>query len=226
MTIYSEHQRLGHLLPDYVTLTVSVAGDGSVTSTDGYINCPGTCTHTYQPNTHVTLNASPAQGWIFSGWTGACSGVGNCNIDHDGESGGHRSLRGAWLWDSVHSGHALSPGRHATNPDPIQGGTSQSYTLPQLGGCNIPASAAAYSVNVTVVPITTLGYLTIWPTGEAQPGLDYELTRRPHQGQRRHCPGWETNGAVSVFVTDTTNVILDIDGYFTPPAQERTSSIR
>ncbi len=27
-----------------VTLTVSVAGTGSVTSTDGFINCPGTCT--------------------------------------------------------------------------------------------------------------------------------------------------------------------------------------
>jgi len=29
-----------------------------------------------------------------------------------------------------------------------------------------------------------------------------------------------TNGAVSVFVTDTTNVILDIDGYFTTPGSE------
>ena len=29
-----------------------------------------------------------------------------------------------------------------------------------------------------------------------------------------------TNGAVSVFVTDTTDVILDIDGYFAPPGSE------
>src|SRR6185437_15892841 len=52
---------------------------------------------------------------------------------------------------------------------PISGGTSESFTLPGLGGCNIPATAAAYSLNVTVVPSTTLGYLTIWPTGAAQP---------------------------------------------------------
>ena len=45
-----------------VTLTVSVAGDGSVTSTDGFINCPGTCSHIYHPNTPVTLNAAGCVG--------------------------------------------------------------------------------------------------------------------------------------------------------------------
>ena len=34
---------------------------------------------------------------------------------------------------------------------PIQGGTSQNFTIPQLGGCGIPTNAAAYSLNVTVV---------------------------------------------------------------------------
>ena len=48
---------------------------------------------------------------------------------------------------------------------PIQGGTSRSFTVPSLGGCNIPATAGAYSLNVTVVPPGPLGYLTIWPTG-------------------------------------------------------------
>jgi len=62
------------------TLTVSTRGNGSVTSTDGFINCPGTCNHTYPSNSPVTLNATPAQGWIFSGWSGACSGKGACNL--------------------------------------------------------------------------------------------------------------------------------------------------
>ena len=63
-----------------VTLTVSVVGNGTVTSTDGFINCPGTCTHTYEPGTPVTLNAAAASGWVFAGWTGACTGVGACNL--------------------------------------------------------------------------------------------------------------------------------------------------
>ena len=52
----------------------------------------------------------------------------------------------------------------------IQGGTFRSFPIPQ-GACNIPATAAAYSLNVTLVPDqgTPVGYLTIWPAGENQP---------------------------------------------------------
>ncbi len=62
-------------------LTVSVSGNGTVMSTDGFISCPGTCSHTYPGNTQVTLNASPALGSIFSGWSGGgCSGTGSCTV--------------------------------------------------------------------------------------------------------------------------------------------------
>ena len=61
---------------NHYTLTASMSGSGTITSTDGFINCPGTCSHTYLSLTAVTLNAAPAQGWSFSGWSGACNGVG------------------------------------------------------------------------------------------------------------------------------------------------------
>ena len=200
-----------------VTLTVSVAGSGSVTSTDGFINCPGTCTHIYQPNTPVTLNAAAASGWSLSGWTGACMGVGPCNVT--------MTQNQAVTAVFVEPGHGIqfvpvTPCRLVDTrqtQDPITGGTSQSYILPQLGGCNIPASAAAYSLNVTVVPITRLGYLTIWPTGEAQPVVSTMNSGDGRIKANAAIVPAGTNGAVSVFVTDTTNVILDIDGYFTAP---------
>jgi len=62
------------------TLTVSTTGSGTVTSMDGSINCPGTCNHNYPSNTQVTLNATPASGYTFSGWSGACSGTGPCTV--------------------------------------------------------------------------------------------------------------------------------------------------
>jgi DNA-binding beta-propeller fold protein YncE len=103
------------------------------------------------------------------------------------------------------------------NGNPIQGGTSQSLILWQLGGCNIPSSAAAYSLNVTVVPRGPLGYLTIWPTGEDQPVVS---TMNSVDGRIKAnaaiVPGGY-QGAVSVYVTQTTDVILDIDGYFAQP---------
>jgi uncharacterized repeat protein (TIGR03803 family) len=102
------------------------------------------------------------------------------------------------------------------NGNPIQGGTSQNFTIPQLGGCGIPSSAAAYSLNVTVAPHGPLGYLTIWPQGEIQP---YVSTMNSTDGRIKANAGIVPSGnnAVSVYVSDTTDVILDIDGYFTTP---------
>jgi hypothetical protein len=62
------------------TLSVTVTGSGSVTSSPAAINCPSTCSANFTAGTQVTLTATPADGWGFSGWSGACSGVGNCVV--------------------------------------------------------------------------------------------------------------------------------------------------
>jgi len=98
----------------------------------------------------------------------------------------------------------------------IGGNSSRTFPLSQSGNpCNIPSTAIAYSLNVTVVPEHTLGYLTIWPTGEAQPITS--LLNSPDGRVKANAaivPAGTPSGSVSVYVTDTTNVILDIDGYF------------
>jgi len=99
---------------------------------------------------------------------------------------------------------------------PIQGGTARSFPIPQ-GACNIPPTAAAYSLNVTVVPHGPLGYLTVWPTGGNQPNVSTlnSLDGRVKANAAIVPAGYQ--GAVSVYVTNTTDVILDIDAYFMPP---------
>jgi hypothetical protein len=64
------------------TLTVSVAGSGSGSVSDGTgaIVCPSTCSHAYTANTPVTLTAMPSSGSTFAGWSGACSGTATCQI--------------------------------------------------------------------------------------------------------------------------------------------------
>jgi N-acetylneuraminic acid mutarotase len=108
--------------------------------------------------------------------------------------------------------------RNATGPfggPAILGGTSRSFNIPQ-SSCGIPSNAAAYSLNATVVPGKILNYLTLWPTGQTQP---YVSTLNSPDGRVKAnaaiVPAG-TNGAVSVFVSDMANVILDIDGYFVP----------
>lgn len=64
-------------------LTVIPAGTGigSVTSSDGVINCPGTCAEAVVAGTKVTLTATAAAGSTFIGWAGGgCGGVGACTV--------------------------------------------------------------------------------------------------------------------------------------------------
>jgi hypothetical protein len=63
-----------------VTLSVSVTGSGTVTSSPAGISCGSNCSAGYAPGTQVTLTAAPASGWKFNGWTNACSGTGTCSV--------------------------------------------------------------------------------------------------------------------------------------------------
>src|ERR1035437_1605364 len=99
---------------------------------------------------------------------------------------------------------------------PIQGGTHQDFPISGAPACGIPASAAGYSFNVTVVPQGTLGYLTIWPAGQPQPVVSTlnSLDGRIKADAAIVPAGYQ--GDISIYVTNTTNVILDINGYFAP----------
>jgi DNA-binding beta-propeller fold protein YncE len=101
---------------------------------------------------------------------------------------------------------------------PIPGGTYRAFPLPQSQNCNIPAEAVAYSLNVTVVPHQALGYLTIWPATTPQPVVSTmnSLDGRTKANAAVVPAGYQ--GSVSVYTANTTDVVLDIDGYFVPPS--------
>jgi hypothetical protein len=64
-----------------LSVVLSGAGQGAVTSNPVGISCPGDCSEPYVSGTSVTLVASPAAGSVFTGWAGGvCSGVGPCAI--------------------------------------------------------------------------------------------------------------------------------------------------
>ncbi len=92
-------------------------------------------------------------------------------------------------------------------------GSTRSFPIPQ-GGCSIPASAQAYSVNVTVVPDGPLGFLSLWPTGQPQPVASTLNSWGGIVVANAAIVPAGTGGAVSVFVSNDTDVILDVNGYF------------
>ena len=118
---------------------------------------------------------------------------------------------------------AVTPCRIADtrNPDgpfggpQMAGGMIRDFAIPN-SACGIPSTAQAYSLNVTVVPDGPLGYLTVWPTGQEQPVVS---TMNSYDGRVKANAAITpagTGGSISVYVTNNTDVILDIDGYFVP----------
>ena len=97
----------------------------------------------------------------------------------------------------------------------IAGGGIRSFTIP-ASACSVPSNAQAYSVNVAVVPAGPLGYLTVWPAGQTQPlastlnSLDGRI-----KSNAAIVPAG-IGGAISVFASNPTDVVLDINGYFVP----------
>src|ERR1022692_3728065 len=98
-------------------------------------------------------------------------------------------------------------------PIPRQG--SRDFAIPN-GPCLIPTTAAAYSLNVSVVPQGPLGYLTVWPAGQPRPVVSTlnSLDGRIKANAAIIPAG--TTGKISIYAASTTNVIVDVNGYFAP----------
>jgi DNA-binding beta-propeller fold protein YncE len=109
--------------------------------------------------------------------------------------------------------------RNANGPfggPPIQGTTTRSFPIPE-SNCNVPGNAAAYSLNVTLVPNpgSRVRYLTIWPGGADRQPLSQTMSS-PDGRIRANAATVASgvSGGVNVYVSDTTNVVIDISGYY------------
>jgi uncharacterized repeat protein (TIGR01451 family) len=92
-------------------------------------------------------------------------------------------------------------------------GSTRSFAIPQ-SGCNIPATAQAYALNVTAVPDGPLHYLTIWAAGQPQPFVSTVNAWDGTVVANAAIVAAGSGGGVSVFVSDQTDVVLDVAGYF------------
>ncbi len=105
----------------------------------------------------------------------------------------------------------------AFGPPALGAGAIRDIPVPQ-STCNVPASAKAYSLNFTVVPKVALSFLTTWPTGQAQPLVSTLNSFHGGIVANAAIVPAGANGAISVFVTDAADVIVDINGYFDSPS--------
>lgn len=95
----------------------------------------------------------------------------------------------------------------------LAGGNSRAFLIPN-SACGIPATAHAYSLNATAVPQGPLGYLTLYPTGSAQPFVSTLNSSDGRVKANAAIISAGSGGGVSVFASNVTDFVLDIDGYF------------
>ena len=85
------------------------------------------------------------------------------------------------------------------------------FTIPS-SACNIPPTAQAYSLSVAVVPSGPLGYLTVWPAGENQPVASTVNSLDGRVKSNAAIVPAGAGGAISVFDSNATHLVLDITG--------------
>ena len=91
---------------------------------------------------------------------------------------------------------------------------ARTFNIP-AGPCSgIPADAGAYSINVAAILPASDGFMTVFPTGAAQPASsDLNFLGGEVISNAIVAPAG-TGGAVSIFVNVSTHVILDINGFY------------
>jgi hypothetical protein len=99
----------------------------------------------------------------------------------------------------------------------LAAGQQRTFLVSQT--CNIPPTAAAYSLNMTVVPAEPLAFLTAWPTGTVQPFVSTLNALTGGIVANAAIIPAGTNQGISVYATNTTDLVIDINGYFAPPGQ-------
>jgi hypothetical protein len=118
-------------------------------------------------------------------------------------------------------------GSGSSTPLVWTGGSATSIPAPS-GSCSLPA-AVAYSANITVWPQpvgTILRYLSVCPTGTSLAQCSSVATLTGYEGGTSGTAGIVSNAAVipanasgsfDVYVSDSTYVIIDVNGYYISP---------
>jgi len=95
-------------------------------------------------------------------------------------------------------------------------GEARTIPMASSTACTVPAGAVAYSLNIAVIPLgNTMRWLTAWDTGSPEPHASTLVDYTGVITSNSAVVPAGTNGSINVFVTDATDAVIDINGYYT-----------
>jgi len=134
------------------TLAVTVEGAGSGTVTGAGISCPSSCSSSELNGANLVLTGSPNAGFGFAGWSGACTGMGLCDLTMNSD--------------------ATATAHFAAKPvgPPAGGGTGSGGGHVAVGGtASGSGNATTPSRAATTASVTVAGRIVALPTGVGMP---------------------------------------------------------
>jgi hypothetical protein len=203
------------------TLTVSKSGSGigNVSSSPSGLDCGSTCAASFPSGSQVTLTATADGGSRFAGWIGeGCFGTDPCTVTMDAA----RNVSATFLPSGGVGLYTLTPCRIVDTRDAtssyggpaLEAGAARAFTI--AGQCGVPADASAVALNVTVANPTSAGSLTAYPGTGVAPGTS-TVSFAAGRTRANNATIGLVDGILSVVnhqVTGTTDVIVDVSGYY------------
>jgi Tol biopolymer transport system component len=213
-------------------LSATTTGDGAgrVTSTPDGFSCPGTvCSAPLAAGTAVTLHAIPDADSDFLGWSGACSGTGDCAVTMDAAKSATAQFRSnavVFTSELALDGTTDAPNTNSTlnvwrvnaggnGLKPLTKGTASGANslMPRLSpdGKQV-VFASALKLDGTDAPNTAASTTNIWKVNADGTGLT-PLTRGTATTDTifTMTPEWSGDGARVVFISSR-----NVDGSDTP----------
>jgi Beta-propeller repeat/Divergent InlB B-repeat domain len=131
------------------SLSVTVTGSGTVTSSPAGITCPGTCAANFPAGTKVTLTPKAATNSVFTAWSGGgCTGTAACTITLNSDQ-----AVSAMFGNFTIAASALSPASVAAG-----GSATSTITLTSNGGFDVANVALSCGVTPVVSPAPTCAF--------------------------------------------------------------------
>jgi FG-GAP-like repeat/Bacterial Ig-like domain (group 3) len=110
---------------------------------------------------------------------------------------------------------ASQPFTEEFGPPSLAANASRNFPI-QASPCGIPTTARAYALNMTVVPPGALSFLSVWPQGDAYPGVSTLNSPDGLVVANAAIVPAGSGGGITVLPGNPTDLIIDIVGYFAP----------